>query len=251
VAALAGLLVAAALGGWQGWRFLTTGESLKIREIRFTGLRGADADELLERSPVKRGDNLVLADVDAMARALLRDPWVAEAEVRRRWPPALEVVVREREAAALVDLGGLYLADAGGRVFKRAGAGDGLDLPLVTGFAADDYVKRRADVEAGLRGALRLASAWADAGLDRSLPLAEIHLDFVDGVTVYAGEEGVQVRLGADDPAPKLARLRTVLATLRAEGKRAEIIHLDNRTHPSWVTVRPRGGGRTTEGAGG
>jgi cell division protein FtsQ len=251
VAALAGLLAAAALGGWQGWRFLTTGESLRIREIRITGLRGADAEELLELSPVKRGDNLVLADVDAVARALQRDPWVASVEVRRRWPPALEVAVREREAAALVDLGTLYLADAQGHVFKRASAGDGLDLPLVTGFAADDYVQRRPDVESGLRGALRLCQAWAAAGLDRALPLAEIHLDFVDGVTVYAGEEGVQVRLGGDDPGPKLERLRTVLAALRAEGKRAEVIHLDNRTHPSWVTVRPRGGGKATEGAGG
>lgn len=251
MATLGALLLGAALGGWRGWIALTTGEVLRIGEIRFSGLRTISAEELLEASPVKRGDNLVLTDVDAMARSLRRNPWVAEVEVRRRWPPALEVAVRERQAAVLVDLGTLYLADGEGHVIKRAGPGDGLDLPLVTGFAAEDYVKRRADVEGGLRGALRLAGAWAAAGLDRSLPIAEIHLDFVDGVTVYAGEEGVQVRLGGDDPGPKLARLRTVLAALRADGKRAEVIHLDNRTHPSWVTVRPRGGGRVTEGAGG
>jgi cell division protein FtsQ len=150
------------------------------------------------------------------------------------------VAVTERRAVALVDLGGLYLVEAGGHVFKRAAPGDGLDLPLVTGFTRDDYVQRRGDVEPLLQGALSLARAWAEAGLGRQLPLAEIHLDGTEGVTVYAGEQGTQIRLGGGEPAPKLQRLQTVLAALRAEGKTAEVIHLDNRTHPSWVTVRPR-----------
>ncbi len=235
------LLAALAASGWAGWRWLTTGEAMRIREIRFSGLSSAAADELLERSPVKRGDNLLLADVEAVERAMAREPWVERVEVRRRWPPALEVRVTEREAAALVDLGGLYLVDREARVFKRALPGDGLDLPLVTGFSRDDYVQRRADVEALLGGALQLAGAWAAAGLDRALPLSEIHLDGVDGVTVYAGEEGLQVRLGTGDTAPKLERLKAVLAALRADGKRADAILLDNRAHPSWVTVRPSG----------
>jgi cell division protein FtsQ len=105
---------------------------------------------------------------------------------------------------------------------------------------SDDYVQRRGDVEPLLQSALSLSSAWAAAGLDAPLPLAEIHLDGAEGVTVYAGEQGVQIRLGGGDAAPKLQRLQTVLAALRAEGKTAEVIHLDNRAHPSWVTVRPR-----------
>jgi len=240
-ALLLGVAAAMSGTGLLGWRFLTRGEALRIREIRFTGLSSADADELAELSPVKRGDNLVLADVEAVERAVLRQPWVTRAEVRRRWPPALEVRVTEREAVALVDLGSLYLVDAQGQVFKRAQPGDGLDLPLVTGFTRDDYVQRRADVEPLLGSALRVADAWAAAGLDRAWPLSEIHLDGADGVTVYAGEEGLQVRLGGGEVAPKLERLQTVLAALRADGKRAAAILLDNRAHPSWVTVRPSG----------
>lgn len=230
----------AALGAHRGWRYLTGGPALRIAEIRFASSQRATAEELRDLSPVKAGDNLLLADVDAMARALERHPWVARAEVRRRYPPALEVSITERRAVALVDLGGLYLVDPGGHVFKRAAPGDGLDLPLVTGFTRDDYVQRRGDVEPLLQGALSLAVAWAEAGLGRQLPLAEIHLDGTEGVTVYAGEQGTQIRLGGGEAAPKLQRLQTVLAALRAEGKTAEVIHLDNRAHPSWVTVRPR-----------
>jgi cell division protein FtsQ len=94
-----------------------------------------------------------------------------------------------------------------------------------------------------MRSALQLVDDWAAAGLSQSLPLSEVHLDGADGVTVYAGEEGLQVRLGLGEPAPKLERLKTVLSALRAEGKRAEVVLLDNRAHPSWVTVRPGGSG--------
>ena len=55
------------------------------------------------------------------------------------------------------------------------------------------------------------------------------------------GDEGTQVRLGTGDLEEKLARLEQVLSALRAEGKRAEVLHLDNRVHPSWVTVRLAG----------
>jgi cell division protein FtsQ len=235
-----GLLLLLGLSGWQAWRLLTTGEWLRIREIRFAGARAAASGELLDLSPVKRGDNLLLANVDAMARALLRHPWVAGVEIRRRWPPALEVSVRERRAVAMVDLGGLYLVDRDGQPFKRAAPGDGLDLPLVTGFTRDDYVQRRADVEPLLRSALGLAEDWKSAGLERALPLSEIHLDGAEGVTLYAGEEGLQVRLGGGATGEKLQRLAAVLRALRAEGKRAEVVLLDDRAHPDWVTVRPR-----------
>lgn len=233
-------VAAAALAARQGWRALTGGEALRIAELRVEGNEKVGADELRELSPVKAGDNLLLADVDSVARAVERHPWVARAEVRRRYPPALEIAVEERSAAALVDLGGLYLVDRSGQVFKRAAPGDGLDLPLVTGFTRDDYVQRRSDVEPLLQSALDLAARWSAAGLDGALPLAEVHLDGAEGVTVYAGEQGIQIRLGGGDLAPKLQRLQTVLAALRAEGKAAEVIHLDNRAHPSWVTVRPR-----------
>ena len=100
---------------------------------------------------------------------------------------------------------------------------------------------------------VRSLSGWHLAGQDtvRNLPLSEIHLDGVDGVTVYAGEEGLQVRLGTGETAPKLERLKSVLAALRADGKRADSVLLDNRAHPSWVTVRPAGtGGARVAGTG-
>jgi cell division protein FtsQ len=224
----------------RGWRLLHTASALRIRTVRFEGLARATADELLALSPVKPGDPFLFAEVPAMEAALARHPWVKRASVRRALPPSLVVRVEERRPAALAELGGLYLVDEAGDVFKRAAPGDGLDLPLVTGLGRADYVQRRAAAEPLLAAALLLARAWRGAGGER---LSEIHVDPGDGVTLYVGDDGTQVQLGTGDYEAKLKRLEKVLSGLRAEGKTAEVIHLDNRSHPSWVTVRLANGG--------
>jgi cell division protein FtsQ len=223
--------------GAAGWRAFRATDRLRIRDIRYAGLVHATADELSALSPVRPGDHLLLSDVEAMGRALSRHPWVRRVEIERAWPPALAVRVTERTAVALLDLGGLYLVDDEGNVFKRAAAGDGLDLPLVTGIARGDFVQRRAAVEPLLGHALALARAWREDGREKVARLSEIHAD-ADGFTLYVGDEGTEVRLGSGDLPAKLSRLEQVLSTLGAEGKKAEVLHLDNRLHPSWVTVR-------------
>jgi cell division protein FtsQ len=221
-----------------------------VGTVRVVGASRVSEEEIRALSPVKDGDNLVAADVDAVERAVSRHPWVASAEARRRLPRDLEITVKEREPRLLVDLGGTYLVDREAQVFKRAGAGDGLDLPLVTGFGRDDFSQRRATVESGLRGALALLDEYAREGLVPLAAIQEIHLDGDWGVTLYVGDEGTQVRLGQGDLPQKLGRLHRVLEALRAEGRRAEVIHLDDRSHPDRVGVRLSGSGVVQDGAG-
>lgn len=234
----AGGLALAAAAGAGGWRLVADSDLLRIREVRFAGMHRATAAELAAIATVKPGDNLLAADLEALERAVARHPWVKSAEARRRLPPAVEVRVQERTPGALVDLGGLYLVDREAQVFKRAAPGDGLDLPVVTGFTRDDYLKRRRDLEPLLAGALALLDGYARAGLSTFGAISEVHVDPDEGVTLYLGEQATQVLLGVGDLPQKLERLRRVLGMLQAEGRGAEVLHLDNRNRPSWVTVR-------------
>lgn len=246
----AALAVTAVAGlGLLAWRVGFAGELLRVKELRFDGLHRATAAELAELSPARVGDHLMFLDTGAVEAALRRHPWVARAEVRRRWPPALEVTVTEREPAALVDLAGLYLVDARGEVFKRAAPGDGLDLPLVTGIGREDWVDRRAEYEPLLAAALALLGRWSERGLGARAAISEIHVDPDYGTTLFTAE-GTEVRLGQGDIEEKLARLSRVLSALDAEGQRAEVLHLDNRRRPDWVAVRlaVRGGGGDPSG---
>ncbi len=232
---------AAALVTLLAWQEATRGDLFRIREIRFEGLGRATAEELLELSPVRRGDHLLFSDVDVVAAALRRHPWIASVAVARDLPGTLEVRVVERRAAALVDLGGLYLVDEGGVVFKRAVPGDGLDLPVVTGIGREAWVERREEVEPLLTAALVLLARWSERGLDRTERLSEIHIDAEYGTTLFTGDDGLEIRLGHGDIPEKLERLERVLSALAAEGRRAEVLHLDNRRRPDWVAVRLAG----------
>lgn len=243
----------ALLGGtaWATWRYGVQGDLLRIRELRFSGLAQVRAEELQELASVRPGDHLLLSDLDGLARSLRRSPWVASVEVTRRLaPPALEVAVTERRATALVDLGGLYLVDRRGHVFKRAAPGDGLDLPVVTGLAREDHAARREETERRIEAALELLDRWREAGLDRRAAVSQVHLDPDLGVRVYAGDEGMEIRLGQGDLPAKLERLGRVLSALEADGRRAEVLHLDNRRHPDWVAIRPVGWGGAVDARG-
>ena len=238
--ALGAFLVGA---GWLVWSQAVVGDLLRIRELRFEGLARATAEELLELSPAQRGDHLLLTDTALVEDALRRHPWVSSVEVRRTLPPALVIRVTERRAAALVDLGGLYLVDTNGEVFKRARPGDGLDLPVITGVGREGWVERREEMEPLLRGALALVGCWAERGLDRRAPISEIHLSAEYGTTLWVGPDGMEVRLGQGSIPEKLERLERVLAAVAADGKRAEVLHLENRRRPDWVAVRYAGDG--------
>ena len=124
---------------------------------------------------------------------------------------------------------------------KRAVPGDGLDLPVVTGISREAWVERRADVEPLLSAALALLARWAERGLDRTEPVSEIHIDPEYGTTLWAGSDGLEVRLGHGDLPEKLDRLERVLSAVAADRERAEVLHLDNRRRPDWVAVRLAG----------
>lgn len=187
---------------------------------------------------MKPGDHLLLVDEEKVARALSKDPWVASVEVRRMLPPALEVRITERRGVALADLGGLYLVDEQGEVFKKAQPGDGLDLPVITGISREDWLQNENEARPRLQGAIALLDRWGERRLDRRLPISQIHLDPEFGTTVWAGDEGMEVRLGQGEIPEKLARLEQVLTELKSEGQRAEVLHLDNRRRPDWIAVR-------------
>jgi len=226
MAALAGLGASA----WAGYRWLTSSPRFAITRITIEGTRRVDPDELRAQLSVRVGDN-AFADLTEIARTVRAHPWIATASVRRVLPHTIAIEVHEHAAAAVVDLGDLYLSDATGRLFKRAepDAGETIGLPLITGIDRATYA---ADPEAGaftLRDAIAAATAWHTA--DRPA-IREVHVDPHGAITLHAGEPAVAIQLGALD-SELAARMRTFDAAWAelsdAERARARAIHLGVR----------------------
>jgi cell division protein FtsQ len=228
-------------GAVVGYRWLTGSPRFTLDSVE---LRGASdrARAGLERAMTPAlGVNLFRVSVEAVERRLRAEPWVADVGVRRSLPDALIVEVVERRPLAVVDLGGLYLADESGRVFKRADvlAGEAAGLPVVTGIDRDDY--RRAP-EAG---AQRVREAVDAAALYRANParpaLGEIHSDVHCGLTLFTRAPVIALRLGQPVSAALERRLASFDAAWAAltpgERDAASTFHLDRDERPLRVAV--------------
>jgi cell division septal protein FtsQ len=234
----AGVLVAVGGTAWAGYRFVTTSDRFAITSIEVRGNQQVPRDALVTSLPVKVGDNVFSASLDAIAAEVRQNPWVATANAHRELPHTIVVDIREHVAVALVELGGMYLVDAEGHPFKRAelGADDGAGLPIITGLARTAYVADPVGTSANVRNALAALTRW------RSEPerpsIGEVHLDTHGGLTLVTYEQAITIQLGLIDDSLGL-RMQTFDATWSelspSERTSARAIHLDAR--PDQVTV--------------
>lgn len=241
--AIAVASVAAAAGALAlGYSWLTGSPRFALAGAEVSGTREVSAADIEAAIAPVRGENLFRLSLGAVEKRLRAEPWVADVSVRRRLPDHLVIEIDEHQAAAVVDLDGLYLADASGHVFKRADLtrGEAADLPVVTGIGRDQYRRRMDEAEERIRAALSAASAYG-TGATR-LPLGEVHSDPDRGIILYTRRPVVALHLGRPGD---LAELRRRLALFDAAwtalepAERAALsaVHLDRDGAPVRVTV--------------
>ena len=232
------LFLAGALGGggFAGWHFLLTSPRFAIRDLRFGALRHTSAAELARRLPLALGDNLFRADLRAAERALAEDAWITGARLHRELPGTVVIDLSEREPAAAVHLGGLYLCDRTGAIFKRATLAEVDGLLTVTGLDRELYVDDPASAQTLIREALEAAEAWARAGRRPALSEASVHP--ILGVSLFLRAGGAEIRLGRGDLERKLSHYDLLARELLRRGEQARAVYLDSLTRPDRVAVR-------------
>jgi cell division protein FtsQ len=249
LAPAAALVALCAVGGavWAGYHWITTSPRFAITAITVQGTHHLDPDDLRAALPIHIGDS-VFSGLDEIARATRDNPWIAAAEVHRILPHTIAIEVREHTAAAVVELGELYLVDPTGQPFKRAAleTGEGVGLPIITGIGRASYAADPAAATATVRDALAAFAAWRAS--DRPA-VGEIHVDRHGAVTLHTYDQAIAIQLGALGAVDAVgalaldsrlgARLHTFDAAWaglsEAERARARAIHLDAR--PDHVTV--------------
>lgn len=221
--------------------YVRTSPAFAISTLELEGRERLEEAEVLRASGLALGANVFLLSPDDVQARLERHPWISRAEVERRLPGTFRLKVVERTAALVLALGsGLYLVDEEGKVFKEVAPGDPVDLPVVSGIERERFLRDRAWRSAALREIDGLLDDWRAAGLWRREPIAEIHVEADDGLTLHVGADAMEVRLGRAPFLPKLRKLRRVLDRLDAEQSRAVYVHLDNVRRPDRVVVRLR-----------
>lgn len=235
-------------GIWLGYRFVTTSDRFAIEHVEINGNARLSADQIRAAMPVQVGDNVFTADLGAATARLRAEPWIASADARRVLPDTIIVDVREHQPAIAVALPTIalptgdcadcevYLADARGRVFKRALGDEAAGLPRLIGLARAAYRQDPDGTGRQIVAALDVLRAW---NTPERPAVSTIRIDNGGNLSLLADHTAFSIELGQVGPelAPRLRTFDAVWTELSAdERNRARSIHLAN-TRLDHVTV--------------
>jgi cell division protein FtsQ len=191
---------------------VTQCDFFKAKKINITGLNRLSEQQVLHQARIEANANILSVNLNLARKRLLRHPWIAEARVARELPDTISITIREQEPLAVLDLGGKFIINTRGEVFKAWEQKDSTDLPLVTGLAFSDI---RLPMDNGSHAFEALMSVLqlgrADGGILPTRRVRRIHVDQDLGLTLYAFDEKTVVKLGYRDFPEKLRRLETLL----------------------------------------
>lgn len=137
--------------------------------------------------------NFFSADLEAVRLAIEKLPWVRRAEVRRRWPNAVEVRLEEHRAVARWGDASGQLVNSHGEVFAATLASRDTAMPVFSGppGAAADVLRRHGEFAHVLAAVGR-----SPRRISLSARLAwQLRLD--DGLLIELGREQAKAPIGA------------------------------------------------------
>jgi cell division protein FtsQ len=227
------VLVAAALLTGCDWLLRSPG--LQIRDTVVKGCRELTEKEVLSLASIRTAANILTVNTDAVARRIRGNPWVREVFVGREFPDRLVIVVRERQAIALIEKAeGLFLLDTDGQPFKKLEAGEEADLPVLTGLvrggALDQPLMQKS------LALLKEVTAIKDGPAIGNI--SEIHGNETFGFSLFT-DTGLCLKLGFDGYENKIRRLGSVMDDLDRKNMKSGFLLID-LSNPAKINVQRR-----------
>jgi cell division protein FtsQ len=210
--------------------------------IEIDGARRLSRSLLLQQSKLAPGASLLAIRPGQVERALLTHPWIAKAEVSRKWPNSLHLTIQERDPVALVQFGEeLLYMDRQGMIFKPLSPGDPHNFPVITGLTPEQFKHPAGELPEVVAQVFQLMDVLKATSPPLNLEnISEIHVDLERGFTLYANGVAVALDLGLKDYSEKLQKFVQLWPALVRKGLVARVGRI-NLTYPRRVLVTLKG----------
>jgi cell division septal protein FtsQ len=216
-AVLAGLLLAA--------RWFLGSPRFAVTAVEVSGQSRLTREEVEAAAGIPPGVNLFALNTEDVVARLEALPLIRRAEVIRRLPNRVTVLVEERRPFTLVHAGKLHWIDEEGVDLGLESRAVALAAPVLSGLRVDDLGPGHKDP--GDRAALGISLLRLLLRSESPLlaKISEVDVSRAEGPVLYT-VDGVEVRLGKDDWEARLGRLQGVLAQLEASGEAVTSVDL-------------------------
>jgi cell division protein FtsQ len=213
-----------------------------INQIEIEGIKRLSRSVVLQQARLAPGASLLAIRPGLMERALTAHPWIARAEVARKWPHSLAIRIQERDPVALVQIGEeLLYVDRQGSLFKPLSPGDPHNFPVITGLGPDQFRHPEGGVPEVVAQAIELLEVLKKTAPPLNLEnISEVHVDLERGFTLYANGLGAPLDLGLSDFPDKLQKFAQLFPVLVRKGLVAKVGRI-NLNYPRRALVSLKG----------
>jgi cell division protein FtsQ len=208
-----------------------------LKNIEIQGVSRLTSKEVLDITGLTAGGNSLALSIDALEGALLRNPWVRSASVKRVLPDTLIVAVQEKDPAFWKLEGGVLMyTDAMGRSIAPVQPGKFTSLPtLEVEAGAEESARALPDLVRSLRG----TRAPLDMG-----SVSWVRLSAARGVEVFVEDTRLHITIGLEDWLNNLRRLGRTIGDLRTRGELPLVRAIKAEGSSVWVEKKtPRSSG--------
>lgn len=213
---------------------MTSGAGFALEDVHISGNVATSDIDVLQQLGIEGANSVISISAEDARNALLKLPWVVDAQVTKVYPNSLAVKLVEREPVAIWQHGSeLSYIDARGDIIAPLDGSRYAHLPLYVGFGADKHADElearlifHPEIRARVKAAIRIADRRWDLRLDNgvtiSLPEHDIDAAFERFARFDAGRGVVDRDIALVDL--RLADRVTLRLTDAAHARRVEAV---------------------------
>lgn len=234
-----GFIVAMSATFLLAYDVLTQWDYFKVTRIEVSGAHRLSKAEICDQTKIKEGINIFSVNLSKAQKRMLAHPWIAEAEISRRPPNGIRMVVREHVPLAFIKLNRTYVINSQGEIFKEKSPSDRLGLPVIQGMEFADIPIGGQSKSLPFQAVMEVLGLGKRQG--NSLPnrkINRIHVDRETGLTLHVFKNEIAVGMGYHNYPEKYEKLKQVLSYLQQQ-KNWERVYFIDLNNEKRIVVQP------------
>jgi cell division protein FtsQ len=197
-----------------GYGFITTSDYFAVDNIKINHLSILTEKDILKQAGIKKGDNIFSINTSKAVRTLMAHPWIAQAEIKRKPPRDIIVMVKEENPMAIAVIGKKYILNDKGKIIKEKKNTDTMRLPIILGLDFSDINAKLNEEKSLLKSIMEILTDDNKCEeLISQNSIAEIYVDKETGLTILGMPKVKKIKLGYGAFNLKCKRLKKVVSS--------------------------------------